>query len=374
MAKKSRKKQQDAEVRDLTRKEQRVNAREREEHRKLYTGIGIAIALVVVVLAFGIISEFLIKPNSTIATVGEDKIITREFQKRVLFEERQLENQYARLFALEQQFGGQGFFTNQLNQIQATLASPFSLGVQVLDNMVSERLVAQEAGERSIVVDEQLVEEALRNEIAAAQSAVTEPQATETAEAAVTATVVAAEWTPTPVPTISVTTTLTMTDTTVPTPEPRPTLPLLTDDMYQEGLQNLTENLQDVAGLNLDEYRGIIRARLLSERLAEELGEELVSATEEQVRARHILVRVDPPTPEPDPNAEPTPTATPLPEGFPTPAPTPEPRDSAEAKALADELYQRLLDGEDFAELSAEYSDDLSNASEGGDLGWFGRG
>ena len=49
-------------------------------------------------------------PNSTIATVGEEKIVTRDFWKRVRFEEQQLEAQYARLFALEQQLGGQGFF------------------------------------------------------------------------------------------------------------------------------------------------------------------------------------------------------------------------------------------------------------------------
>jgi hypothetical protein len=49
-------------------------------------------------------------------------------------------------------------------------------------------------------------------------------------------------------------------------------------------------------------------------------------------------------------------------------------RSEAEALALAQELRNRILNGEDFATLAMAYSDDTTNASSGGDLGWFGRG
>ncbi len=45
-----------------------------------------------------------------------------------------------------------------------------------------------------------------------------------------------------------------------------------------------------------------------------------------------------------------------------------------EAKKKADEIYSRLVNGVDFAQLAVENSDDIGSAQKGGDLGWFGRG
>jgi parvulin-like peptidyl-prolyl isomerase len=191
---------------------------------------------------------------------------------------------------------------------------------------------------------------------------VTEPQATSTAEAAVEATEVAAAWTPTPTPTIDASAPITAADLTMPTPEPQPTLPLLTDVTYEEGLDRLEENLNDIADFSVDEYRALIYARLLTEKVSEAIAEETVTETEEQVHARHILIReIAAPETEGDAAADAN-------------ADEAETRTLEEAKALADEIYARIQDGEDFVDLAAEYSDDLSNAQDGGDLGWFARG
>lgn len=51
-------------------------------------------------------------------------------------------------------------------------------------------------------------------------------------------------------------------------------------------------------------------------------------------------------------------------------------KEKAEAKALktAEKVIKKLNDGEDFDKLAKKYSDDESNAKEGGDLGYFNKG
>ncbi|WP_235035723.1 peptidylprolyl isomerase [Zhongshania aliphaticivorans] len=49
-------------------------------------------------------------------------------------------------------------------------------------------------------------------------------------------------------------------------------------------------------------------------------------------------------------------------------------RDEAQTLALAKELRQRALNGEDFGDLAKEFSEDIGSAQEGGDLGWTSPG
>jgi parvulin-like peptidyl-prolyl isomerase len=364
-----KKKKSGDEPKELTKKQVRVSAHDRQRNQRVYIGTGLAIGLALLFVVVGVVYEFAYKPSSTLAAVGEDKIVTRDYWKRVYLQQNQLQNQLTQLVNLERQFGGQGYFTSQISQIEATLNSPFSLGVQVLDDMIEEAIVSQEAETRDISVSDAEVDEAVREQVAASQQALTVPQATATAEAAVEATSTAASWTPTPEPTIDVNSTITETEE-LPTPEPLPTLPVLTDDAFNEGLSDLESSIKDISGMSLTEYRDVIRAGLLAEKLQEAMGQEQVEPFAEEVQARHILLRVIEPQPEPTPLPEGAPT----PEGDLPPIPAQEPRSDEDTLALAEELRQRLVDGEDFAVLAAEYSDDPGSGANGGDLGWFGRG
>ncbi|MCC6454298.1 MAG: peptidylprolyl isomerase [Caldilineaceae bacterium] len=432
--------------RELTRKEHRIRASQRERNRKLMLGTGIAVGLALLLVIAGLVSEFVIRPNSAVATVGETQLVTRDFWKRTFLEQNRLQNQLIQMSQLEQQFGGQGFFASQINQIQATLSSPFTLGVQVLDQMIREEVVRQKAAERGITVTDAEIDEALRKEVAAQQGAITVPQATATAESRAAATTTAESWTPTPTATVDANAVITATATPIPTPPPPPTSTILSDEQYTTGLQTLEKSLKDIADMTLAEYRPIVAARVLNEKLQEVIGEEQVAATSEQVHARHILLEVrEPVTPTTEITSTTGLTATegitegveatsteemtttedvsateevsvtgamtglvPVEAGTESttgeitatgeltdtaavtgteaiigtdalsetaePQATPEPRDEAQTLSLALELRQRLLDGEDFATLATEYSDDPSVTTNQGDMGWFGRG
>lgn len=169
-------------------KELRLRAKHREQDRKLYTYVGAAVAVAILLLLAGAIYTFLWIPRSTFASVGDQSISTQEFWNRMRYEKQSLTGQLNQLQSLEQQFGGQGYFTNQINQVQAKLSSSFALASDTLNTVMEEKIVLREAAKRGITVTDDEVEKALRAEIANQQGLITEPQATETAVAGVTAT------------------------------------------------------------------------------------------------------------------------------------------------------------------------------------------
>ncbi|MXZ19366.1 MAG: hypothetical protein F4Y84_01905 [Caldilineaceae bacterium SB0665_bin_25] len=453
MAKKRRRRRQQEQPQVENRREVRLRARDRERNLRLTAIVGGIVGAALLLVLYGVVNELIIKPNSVLAQVENESIVTRDFWQQARLRQSELENQRLRLQLFAQQFGDSSLFASQVASINATLASPLTLGTQVLNEMIEAAVLQIQAPEVGVSVTDEEVEETLREEVAQGQGALTVPQATATADAAAEATATAETFTPTPVPSPTPTpedeadsapTAAGAEPETVeeaPTPEP-PTV--LTDALYQEGLSTLEDNLRENAGMNLASYREVIRARLLRSKMSETISQDLVSSTEEQVRVRHILISVDP---EPPPETEessgetegeisPPETTVSPPEiteedgestgasAVETPPSAPENSDKngestdassteiaagsaveddegdgrsppenpsppevwnpdtngdgrvddAEALAFAQALHQRILDGEDFADLALRFSNDPGSGTQGGDLGWAGRG
>jgi len=119
------------------------------------------------------------------------------------------------------------------------------------------------------------------------------------------------------------------TATEIPTVTPTPTV--YTTKLYGKELGTYLDEVK-AYGITRKQIEEIFRADLLRTKLLEEITKDMLPQ-EEQVWVRHILV---------------------------------------DTQDLAQEVIEKLNNGEDWAALAAEYSTDTSNKDNGGDLGWIG--
>jgi peptidyl-prolyl cis-trans isomerase C len=328
----------------LTRKQMARNKRAQREQRMIIIGLTVVSVVIAVVLGLGLYQEYVARPASPVAVVNGVPIRTDTYQKMVRYRSLLILNYIANLQAQKAQLDptneSSQFLAQYLQQsIDEARQQMITLDKQVLDDLIDEELVRQEAAKSDLSVTEQEIDDAIRREVARGAGFVTAPEATATAVAAVEATATAAFFTPTPLPTA--TPTLTVTEAVSPT-TPTPTVPLtplptkhvITEGEFLERYKTMLDNLRREAGLSEADYRRTIEADLLYGKL-QELSASRVPTTDEQVHARHILL---------------------------------------ETEEEAQTVLARLEAGEDFTSLAEELSTDESTREDGGDLGWFPRG
>jgi len=353
-------------------------AREKREQKQtriiiiLTAVVGIA---VVGLVLFGTISQFIVRPRTAVAAVGDKDITVREFEKQVQYTRTQLLNQVFTYYSYYQQFPDFGTsFLQTAQSIASNLMQPDSLGRDVLDEMVNDIIIREQAAERGITVSEDEIDEAVYDAfgfypngthtptvtatIASTPTysetllsllpSTSTPTATEEPTETPEVTSTATEETSTDVepteegaadnnnseteeapaetetPEVSPTVTLTPTITQTPTP--------YTTEIFAEDVKDFND-LYDIYNFDLSDLREIFEVQLLRQKLLEQVTQDL-EPIKEEVRARHILV-------------------------------------DSEETAL--EVLALLENGEDFADLAAAYSTDESNKDQGGDLGWFDR-
>jgi peptidyl-prolyl cis-trans isomerase D len=330
--------------------------RERRQTRIILIAFGAIIVSVVGLLLYALLYPKYIQPNITIARVGDVKITVGEWQARVrlqrqhLISQLQIYQQYAQYLGMD--------LSSQEQQIQSQLDSPSTLGKSVLDQMVDEELIRQEAAKRGITASTQETDGAIQAAFRYYPAGTPTPSLTPTpvsvptlspeSLALVTITptptaILTATASPTPTPDLKSTPTVAVspsatptagpTATASPTSPPPPTATPYTLQGFEETYKNSVQQVASI-GLTANQVRGLYESNVLHDKLFSVITSD-VPRTQEQVWARHILV--------------------------------------ADA-ATAGQVRQRLINGEDFAKVAAQVSTDTGTKDKGGDLGWFGKG
>ncbi len=344
----------------------------------LYSFVAVLVAVAGLVV-YGYLDTKYFQFQRPVAKVGNVSITVGEWQARVRMERTRLINQLTLYEQYSQYFGMD--FSQQIQTTTQQLNDPTNLGQSVLNEMVDEELIRQDAAKRGITVSEKEIDDAIQASYgyypngsptptltptpvtfptlspqtlalvtltptpggptatavpetpSPTASAVITGSPEATGSPAVTTGTPAATSTPAATATPSQTPTPLPTWTPMPTFTPEPTSTPYTlqgfQDSYKQGLAKL-----EAMGLTEQQVRQIYATNILRQKLFDIVTAN-VPHTQDEVWARHILV-------------------------------------ADQATALA--VRQRLLNGEDFAKVAAEVSTDTGTKDKGGDLGWFPKG
>ena len=328
----------------------RLDRERRQTNIILFTFIGLLV-IVAGLIGYAILYNTYLQAREPVAKVGTVNITVSEWQARVRLQTQTLQNQYAMYQQYSQMFGMD--FSQQLQQIQSQLSDSTSLGQSVLDQMIDEELIRQEAAKRGITASKSEIDAAVQSSFNFFPNGSPTPTITPTnvnfptlspqTLALVTITPTPTLFlTPTSTPTnnpsaSSLTTTpavpATATGTPGPTETPFPTATPYTLQGFQQTYQNSVTSYAKL-GITADQVRALYEVNILRQKLMDVITAN-TPHSQDEVWARHILVADE---------------------------------------ATANTVRQRLVNGEDFAKVAAEVSTDTGTKDKGGDLGWFARG
>ncbi len=336
--------------------------REHRQKKTLLISLISILGVILLVVVYGLLSDSLIKPKMKVARVNGSVITVEQFQKRVKYERFSLVQSYLQYALSDWAY----YFQSQLVSVQDQLDDTVQFGSDTLDTMIKDKIVEQMAADMGVTVSDDEVESYIQENFGYYANGTPTPAPTEmiyptstlsrTQMALITATPIPTE-VPTEIPTAtatleptstlaaegtaeavvptatSVPPTATATEVITPTEIP-PTPTEYTLEGYQGLYSTMVANVGTETGYTDSEFRDYVHGIMLQTKLYEALTKD-ISAEQEMVWARHILVATEP-----------------------------------EAKMI----LTKLSEGDDWTTLAAQYSTDTSNSYQGGDLGWFGKG
>lgn len=234
----------------------------------------VAVGIVVVgILVYGYLVENVFKGREPVATVNGVPVTTADFQARVrhyrLILQEQRDYYTAQRMELDPTDPNTSFLLEYLNrqirQLDSMLSEMYAtmLGKEVLDRMVQEEIIRQEAARRGLSVSQEEIDRAIEEQFGYDREAAP------------------AFLTPTVAPTLPLTaeTPLTATATAAPTPIPKEEF----DRRYQEYVKTYLKP----SGLSESRFRALVEANLLHDKLRQAMTAEL-PPTMEQVQIRYF--------------------------------------------------------------------------------------
>jgi len=338
-------------------------ARKEREEKQIKTALvvtGVVIGLVILLLGYVLVDRFIVQPNKVVARVGDAEIKAGDFESNVTYSRLNMLSTASNYAYYAQLFGDSGSqFKSAGIELVGQLNNTELVGENVLNQMIDDQLIREEAAKRGLSVSDKELQEAMQSSFgfypmgtqtptitpttvytptwSSEQFALIKP--TETATPAPTSTATPEGWEPTQEATAA-SETQTAVESTTPTVEPTATeIPTLTPTptVYTTKLygQELNKYLKEVKNLGIShkQIEEIFRTNLLRTKLLADVTKDMVPQ-EEQVWVRHILV---------------------------------------DSQEVAAEIIEKMKNGGDWTALAAEYSTDTSNKDNGGDLGWIGR-
>lgn len=334
----------------LTKKHQARLEKERTQQRYLVIGAVVIIIAIVTLIVYGILDQTVIKAMRPVARVGTETITTSAFQKEVRFQRSQKIDQITSYMSdsfIMQVYG------SYITQMATELEDTTSMGQTVLDTLVEDAVIEQEAKKRGIILTDAEVDKAFQEAfgyfengtstptvtsapfntpmLSSLQQTLLPPTATPTETLVPSVTPTATGEPPTPTATAtstpSVTETPAATATITPTPTP------FTKQGFENRVATFAANLKPINYSQAD-LRSLIRRQLLRTKVLEAVTKD-VATSADMVWARHILV---------------------------------------EKEEDAIKILDELKAGASFADLAQQYSTDTSNKDKGGDLDWFTSG
>jgi hypothetical protein len=282
MAKRQR--DEEREERRLSRKEVLLARRQRERNRQVRIAVGLIVGLLALVAIMAVVMEGVVRPAQAVARVGDTEITLRQWQERVRFQRAQF------IIALEDQleaFGGDVGLVQQFNQQQMSLLlQPELLGELILEQMVDEEIVREQAAVRGITVPEEELQQRIEEGFSYFGGESPTPFPTPTQTIAPTPSL-------TPIPTSVITEevaapTLVPTATAGPTMTPFPTATPVSEQAFRDEYNTIIRRFREM-GAKEETYREVLRAQMYREKLAEALAEETQMSSEAEHASLYVL-------------------------------------------------------------------------------------